>query len=70
MNKITIIKIQNKNEDGLNKKPAFEADSSESRNDSSSTLTSACIIANQEIMSSDFVHSLIHNSIPSGYLTR
>ncbi len=45
-------KIQNKNEAELNKKPAFEADSSESRNDSRSSLTSVCIIANQEILSS------------------
>jgi hypothetical protein len=44
-------KIQNKNEAELNKKPAFEADSSESRNDSSSSLTSAYIIANQDSLS-------------------
>jgi len=34
----------------LNKKPAFKTDFSESRNGSSSALTSTCIIANQGII--------------------
>ena len=47
-------KFQNNdnNRINLNKKPAFKADSLESRNDSiSSTLTSTCIVANQESLS-------------------
>jgi len=46
--------MKHNNKTKLNKKPAFEADSSESRNDSSSPLTSTCIIAKQRIMSSFF----------------
>ena len=44
--------IQNKNKIESNNKPAIETDSLDFRNDSiSSTLTSTCIVANQESLS-------------------
>ena len=53
----------------VNKKSAFKTDSSESRNDSSSTLTSGYIIANQEIVSSLFSVDKLLSCGPTGNRT-
>lgn len=52
-----------------NKKPAFKTDFSESRNDSSSALTSACIIANQGIVSRPFCVDKLLSCGPTGNRT-
>ena len=63
-------KIQNKNEAELNKKPAFETDSSESRNDTTrSVLTAIYSLADQKILSSLFVVDNYLNHGPAGNRT-
>jgi len=64
------MKFRNKNEAGLNKKPVFKTDSSESQNDTiRSVLTATYTLADQKILSSLFAVDNYLNHGPAGNRT-